>query len=965
MITKIEDNPLTRGLAQGFTEGNYDWMNQLEVDDLALARSFDKLSPRQIVNSLTEKRFIRNIQDLPATKTIKALANINKAEGLFPNWSEADRSRFDKAKQGEHADDPQVLTFFGDLVNPDNAEESRQAIFIAAGGLSEGLLTSQGVLKMKKAMEEAEKLQVPILFLNSVTSADPSFESEVGQISRQISETMALGLKLTVPKITVITGEAASAGAHAGWQIADRTLILDQGSLLTVINVDEALDLLRFIPEVSKVVDREFNSHLDEIGLSKKKERILNLVKGRDALEKVLIEARQGEQKARIKIENEETLKAIVDITKEIDSQSNEKVMLIMPADKPRYVEGMLTRGADMITIHADDWQKRAESDANLTKTDLIDQTKQAMRKALEMRTENDTETFFRINSSNFRDFWEIGDVEVILRELYGVGLTGIRLTETASVEELQQLNEVMTKIENELNLNANTFKICLSVETDEAIDKLSQTIQKGDLDKRVSTVVMGVRDYAKSKKSNGVKDREWNHPLVSDAKKRFAEQINKLISRGWKIDNLQAIASTYNDYHTVHQEVSSAKELGADGILAVAPEQINHTRACYENIFNPDGRINKERIQFILERTNSLLKELINDNNLEVLIAYYRSQSYEIYHQYRLKLLSMGNAFPRDLKEMGIVDELISSEKMEIDLARKLWKNIKDTEQLMSTDIRRARLLKLAKLGGQTIRKTNKIDVKVRKKNAEGRGKRSAQYWLDLLTEGLGFKEEILNDLEPDSAFDVLARMGRRGDKSYQGQISEAQSKTGTLSGIITGYVNIEGKEILLIVRDQDFINATAGASTGEIVRRACLDAIEKKRNGKNIQAVVYIDVSAGGRVQEGAQALLPSELAVAGLVEVQLAGIKRINIGHTHVLGSDGIGPFYCADNVTLVGTDTELGLAGRRIVEKIRPLGRNEFPPGFRLAEYHKKVGNIDDILQAPEELKSHIIGFLNKQ
>ena len=297
------------------------------------------------------------------------------------------------------------------------------------------------------------------------------------------------------------------------------------------------------------------------------------------------------------------------------------------------------------------------------------------------------------------------------------------------------------------------------------------------------------------------------------------------------------------------------------------------------------------------------------------------------------------------------------------IDLAKNLWKNINSLEQLSPADIRRSRLSKLAKLGSQTIKKGVKIDLETRRKKAVKRDVKSAQYWLDLLTDKNGFGEEILNDLEPDTTSDVLARMGRKGSKSYKGQIQEAQLKTGTLSGIITGYASIEGKEVLLIIRDQDFINATAGASTGEIVRRACLDAVEKKRTGRNIQAVVYIDVSAGGRVQEGAQALLPSELAVAGLVEAQLSGIKRINIGHTHILGSDGIGPFYCADNIILVGNGTELGLAGKRIVEKNSPRGKKEFPPGFRSASYHKKIGNIKNVLETPEELKSYLNKVLN--
>ncbi|OIO43683.1 MAG: hypothetical protein AUJ41_04555 [Candidatus Pacebacteria bacterium CG1_02_43_31] len=961
-MEKIEDKELAKRLMRGFEEGVNSWMNEPPVDHLVLARSFDKPSPRQIVGNLIDCGFIRNPKELLSIEKSKNVIVQQKTQDIFPDWSLDDCNRFDQAKKREKADEPKVMTFIGDLINPNNDEESCSAVFIAAGGLLEGLLTSQGVIKMRRAMEEAERLQIPIVFLNSVTSADPSFNSEVGQISRQISETMALGLRLTVPKITVITGEAASAGAHAGWQIADTTLMLDRGALLTVISVDEALDLLRFIPEISNEVDKVFLKHLEELGLSEKSERIINLLKGRDSIEKVLNESKQNEQKAMLKMENEGTLKAIVDTTSEVDPHSDEKVMLIMPADKPRYIEGMLSRGADMITIHADDWQKRAENNISLTKIDLIEQTKQAMQKAQETKTKKNTEIFFRINASNFQEFWKVVDIEMILRELHSVGLTGIRFTEEASVEELQKLNLTMFKIEKDLGLDFGTFKICLSVETDNAIDQLSQTIQKGDVDKRVSTVVMGVRDYTKSKASEGVEDREWNHEIVIKAKKKFKEQVEELNEKGWNVGNFQAIASVHNDYGEIHREVNSAKELGADGILAVAPEQINHTRACYEEIFNLDGSLNEERLRNILERTNFFLKELIKGNNPEELIQYYRHQLYEIYHQYRIKLLRVGNAFPEDLRDIGIVDGLVSSENM-IDLAKNLWENIKNLEQLSPADIRRLRLSKLAKLGSQTIKKAEKIDLETRRKKAIKRDVRSAQYWLDLLTNKNGFSEEILNDLEPDTASDILDRMGRRGNKSYKGQIQEAQSKTGTLSGIITGYASIGGKEVLLMIRDQDFINATAGASTGEIVRRACLDAVNKKRNGRDVQSVIYIDVSAGGRVQEGAQALLPSELAVAGLVEAELSGIKRINIGHTHILGSDGIGPFYCADEIVLVGNDTELGLAGRRIVEKNSPRGKKEFPPGFRSASFHKRVGNIKNALEAPEELKSYLSEVLN--
>lgn len=956
---------MLESLSLGFVEGDYSWMDDgSPIDDLILARSFEKPSPGQIIDGLIQSGLIKIREELPLTENSNSSVNQEEwAKRTFSAWSDEDCRRFAQAKQTETSDDLQVTTFLGDLVNPNNPQESQQVIFIAAGGVSEGFLTSQGVSKMRRAMEEAEKLRVPLIFFNAVTSADPSFASEVGQISRQISETMALGLRLTVPKLTVITGEAASAGAHAGWQIADRTLMLDHGALLTVINAEEALDLLHFTSEATRETDGRFTKYLDRLGLSREKEQILRLVKGIDAIEGILAEAKQSESRARIRIENGDALKAIVDVTKEVDPQSKEKIMLIMPADNSRYVTGMLIREADMITIHADDWQKKAEQDSRLTKAEFVEQVRQAMQQAQKIRTREDIQVFFRLNTANFQEFWNTEDVEIILRQLYSTGLSGIRLTETASIGELQKLNDAMRKVEGELGLAAGTFRICLSVENDEAIDQLSQTVKEGDADRRVSAVVMGVRDYIKSKATEKVQDREWSHSLVIQAKQRLAKQVDTLRSQGWDLLNLQAIASPFNDYEIIHREVIAAKTLGADGMLAVAPEQINHARASYEEIFNPDGSINEVRLRDVLAKAKTKIALQIG-GSADELIMYYHHLFYEIYHQYRLKLLRAGNAFPEDLRRIGIVDGIIPLQDHELGLPRTLWQNLRDLQSLAPSDIRRERLVKLANLGAKTVRKTKRINPEVRREKAKGRERRSAQFWLDLLTQGEGFREEIIDDLEPDYTFDVLARMGREGTRSYRGQIEEAQARTGTLAGVIAGYITIEEKEILLIVRDQDYINATAGAATGELVRRACLDAVEKK-SGRDIQAIIYIDVSAGGRVQEGAFALAPSELALAGLVEAQEAGIKRINIGHTHILGSDGIGPFYCADRIVLIGDETELGLAGRRIVEKTSLRGKGEFPLGFRLAAYHKKVGNVDEVLPAPEKLLVYLKSVLSAE
>lgn len=269
-------------LSKGLPEGDFSWMEGEPIearDDLVLARDFARLSPAQLLERLLTQRYIRVTENIVVSSQQDSLSIDwrNFAESCFPGWESKDHTRFTQAKEKMNQEDPRVVTCLGELVNPFNQGESRNVMFIAAGGVNEGLVTARGVYQMKKAMEEAQNLGVPIIFFNAITSADPSFDSEVGQTSRQISETMTLGLRLTVPKITVITGEAASAGAHAAWQIADRTLIFDRGALLTVINIEEALNLLHFGPEIAAEANRRF---LETLGFPLENTRISIMMQG-------------------------------------------------------------------------------------------------------------------------------------------------------------------------------------------------------------------------------------------------------------------------------------------------------------------------------------------------------------------------------------------------------------------------------------------------------------------------------------------------------------------------------------------------------------------------------------------------------------------------------------------------------------------------------------------------------------
>ena len=98
-----------------------------------------------------------------------------------------------------------------------------------------GMPNPEGYRKARRLMDQAEKFRRPILTFIDTPGAYPGLEAEERGQGEAIARTLARMSALTVPVVSVITGEGGSGGAHtdpaAAFAAMDRALTRALGSL--------------------------------------------------------------------------------------------------------------------------------------------------------------------------------------------------------------------------------------------------------------------------------------------------------------------------------------------------------------------------------------------------------------------------------------------------------------------------------------------------------------------------------------------------------------------------------------------------------------------------------------------------------------------------------------------------------------------------------------------------------------
>ena len=89
-----------------------------------------------------------------------------------------------------------------------------------------GMPSPEGYRKAQRLMEQAEKFRRPVITFIDTPGAYPGLEAEARGQGEAIARTLALSAALTVPVISVVTGEGGSGGALA-LGVGNRVLMLE------------------------------------------------------------------------------------------------------------------------------------------------------------------------------------------------------------------------------------------------------------------------------------------------------------------------------------------------------------------------------------------------------------------------------------------------------------------------------------------------------------------------------------------------------------------------------------------------------------------------------------------------------------------------------------------------------------------------------------------------------------------
>ena len=174
-----------------------------------------------------------------------------------------------------------------------------------------------------------------------------------------------------------------------------------------------------------------------------------------------------------------------------------------------------------------------------------------------------------------------------------------------------------------------------------------------------------------------------------------------------------------------------------------------------------------------------------------------------------------------------------------------------------------------------------------------------------------------------------------------YRERLREAERRTGMHEAALAGEARLEGRPVVLISLEFDFLGGTMGSVVGEKVARA-FDVATRQR-----LPVVSILASGGARIQEGMLALMQmakTAIAVAGHHAAQLPYISVL----TNPSFGGTFASFGSLGDILIGEPGAQIGFVGARVVEGTIT---EKIPKAQRRAEALLEHGMIDMIVERP--------------
>ena len=177
-----------------------------------------------------------------------------------------------------------------------------------------------------------------------------------------------------------------------------------------------------------------------------------------------------------------------------------------------------------------------------------------------------------------------------------------------------------------------------------------------------------------------------------------------------------------------------------------------------------------------------------------------------------------------------------------------------------------------------------------------------------------------------------------------YEEKLAGLREKTGLSEAVLTGRIQIHGRDAVVGVCDTRFLMGSMGAVVGERITRAA-----ERATSLGLPLILFT-CSGGARMQEGIVSLMQMAKTSAALRRHSDAGLLYVTVLTDPTTG--GVtASFAMLGDVILAEPGALIGFAGPRVIEQTT---RQKLPEGFQRAEFLLEHGIIDGIVER-EQLK----------
>ncbi len=187
---------------------------------------------------------------------------------------------------------------------------------------------------------------------------------------------------------------------------------------------------------------------------------------------------------------------------------------------------------------------------------------------------------------------------------------------------------------------------------------------------------------------------------------------------------------------------------------------------------------------------------------------------------------------------------------------------------------------------------------------------------------------------------------------KAYRMRLDGAKTTTGMNDAARAAMGTVGGRKLSAAAMDFSFIGGSMGSVVGEIISRAIKRACSERA------ALLIISQSGGARMMEGALSLMQMAKTSAQLSRLDDAGLPYISLMTNPTTG--GVtASFAMLGDFNLAEPEALIGFAGPRVIRET--IGQ-DLPEGFQSAEYLKKQGFVDFVVDR-RELRDRLMQLLN--